>query len=154
MALKPDINAIYEDTRFFFDTTAERGGIASLVTAGSGVAKDASVNVAEYSANPSGKKPLGVLMQDVVNVDLTKYKLNFYKDQVQIGGKVTLIKKGEVTTNFVLGTPSAGDVAYLGGSGYTQNSRLNTGFPRVGEYQTSKDSNGYITVFVDLPQVG
>ena len=51
-------------------------------------------------------------MNDVVNKDLTRTHLNQHKDEVQKGGKVTILRKGYVVTNAVTGTPTAGGAAY------------------------------------------
>jgi Arc/MetJ family transcription regulator len=44
-------------------------------------------------ALPSGKVPVGLLLNDMVNIDLTRQHLNQHKDEVQKGGKVTLLKR-------------------------------------------------------------
>lgn len=137
---------------FFMNETAERGGIASFSTAGSGEANDQSTQVCTYAASPSGKVPLGVLINDVVNYDLTRQHLNWYKDEVQQNSKVTLWEKGEVLTNMIQPgiTIAAGDKAYLHASGYV----ANTGFlggPVVGRFSSKKDENGFAKLTVNLP---
>ena len=121
MALKPDRVELLTDISFFMNTTAERGGVASVVTATSGVGvsmDDANAAVA-YASVASGAKPLGVLLNDVVNLDPTRQHINWHKDEVQVGGKVTLLRQGQVTTNQLVAgtTPSAGADAYVGASG-------------------------------------
>ena len=66
---------------------AERGGVVSLSTAGSGASLDNGNAVVTYAADPSGKVPLGLLINDMVNIDLTRQHLNQHKDEVQKGGK-------------------------------------------------------------------
>ena len=51
-------------------------------------------------------------MNDVVNKDLTRTHLNQYKDEVQKGGKVTVMTRGWVVTSNVTGSPTPGQVAY------------------------------------------
>ena len=153
MALKPDVVAIYEDITFYCDTVCDRGGIATLVTAGSGVSMDGGRNVVAYDAYGSGKIPKGILMQPVVNKDLTSTWLKRGLDEAEVGTKVTLLAIGEVTTDFVYPgiTVAAGDPAYVGHSGYISNARVNTGWSAVGRFVTTKDQNGFARVFVNLP---
>jgi hypothetical protein len=131
---------------------AERGGIVVISTVGSGVALDASENVVTYAADPSGKTPLGVLMQDVVNYDLTVRHANDHKQEVQTGGKVTVRDKCWVVTDWIFpgDTPTAGQTAYLQMSGYISNTAgaapadLNT--PKIGRFLSTKDEDGYAKV--------
>src|SRR5690242_654503 len=117
MALKPQREEFHYDIRFYMNEVAERGGMTVVSTAGSGGRVGDSNAVVTYAANPSGKTPVGVLLCDMVNLDLSRFHINFYREQVPLGYKVPLIKDGWVTTNFVLGTPVGGDAAYLGPSG-------------------------------------
>ena len=119
MALKPDRIELLSDVSFFMSTTGTRGGVVSVSTAstGVGVAMDDANAVVAYSSNPSGAYPVGVLLNDVVNLDLTRQHINFHKDEVQLGGKVAILRKGQVTTNNINGTPAAGQTAYLHSGG-------------------------------------
>ena len=120
MALKPDRVELLTDVSFFMNTTASRGGVVSAVVTSSGVgtSMDDANAVVAYQANASGAKPIGVLLNDVVDLDLTRQHINWHRDEVQVGGKVTLLRQGQVTTNLVAGTPSAGADAYVANSGY------------------------------------
>ena len=160
MALRSDRNHVADDISFFATSVAERGGIVSVVTTGSGAAMDQSVQVAGYVANPSGVKPLGVLMNDVVNLDLTRQHSNWHKDEVQVNSKVTIWTVGTVVTNWIMPgqTPTAGQVAYVGHSGYFSNSNVandavdSTGATRkVGRFLSIKDEDGYAKIAVNLP---
>lgn len=154
MALKPDRHEMDTDISFFMNEVAERGGVASLSTGGSGAAMDQSQALVTYSASASGKKPMGILLNDMVNVDLTRYKLNEYKDEVQKGSKVTLLRKGYVVTNMIEGAaPAAGDPAYVAHSGnFSKSDIVGDGtMPRVGEFMGSKDQDGYAKIAVNLP---
>jgi hypothetical protein len=154
MALKSDRKHIDSRIDFFMNETAERGGIVSISTVGSGAATDQAAQLATYNANPSGAKPLGVLMGDMVNVDLTRQKLNPYKEEVQIGGKVTIWEKCEVVTNRIQPgiTVTAGQTAYLHASGYLSNTNhLDHSNNVVGRFMSTKDENGYAKVAVNLP---
>ena len=158
MALKSDRSTLQTDISFFMNEEATRGGVASISTGGSGVSLDNGAAVVTYGPVPSGKVPVGVLLNDMVNIDLTRQHLNQHKDEVQKGGKVTLLTKGWVVTNSLQGTPAAGDLAYLGHSGNIANSDLSNddsdsdGSSRVvGRFLSSVDQNGYAKVFIDLP---
>lgn len=118
MALKTDRSVLDTDISFFMNEAATRGGIASVSTGGSGAAMDQGEALVTYAAVPSGKVPVGLLLNDMVNIDLTRQHLNQHKDEVQKGGKVTLLRKGYVVTNSIEGAdPSAGDPAYVAHSG-------------------------------------
>ena len=158
MALKSDRSTLQTDISFFMNEAATRGGVASISTGGSGMSLDNGAAVVTYGAVPSGKVPVGVLLNDMVDIDLTRQHLNQHKDEVQKGGKVSLLTKGWVVTNSLQGTPAAGDLAYLGHSGNIANSDLSNddsdgdGSSRVvGRFLSSVDQNGYAKVFIDLP---
>lgn len=162
MALKGDRQVISTDTSFFNNDTssalnsskAERGGIVCINTVGSGVALDSSAAVVQYAASPSGKAPLGVMLNDVVNLDLTRQHINFYADEVQTGSKVTVMDKGWVVTNFIYPgqTPAAGNAAYVHHSGYITPTRGTSGqTPLVGRFLSSKNEDGYAKVSINLP---
>lgn len=156
MALKSDRNSFNNGARidFFMNEVAERGGIASFSTGGSGAAMDQARQLATYAANPSGARPIGILMGDMVNIDLTRQKLNPYKEEVQIGGKVSLGDKFEVVTNMIQPgvTITAGQTAFLHASGYvTNNNHLDHSNNVVGRWMSGKDENGYAKLSVNLP---
>jgi hypothetical protein len=152
MALKPDRIELLTDVSFFMSTTAERGGVVSAVTAtsGVGVSMDDGNAVVAYAAVASGAKPVGVLLNDVVNLDLTRQHINWHKDETQVGGKVTLLRQGQVTTNMLVAgtTPSAGADAYVGASGYIGTSETNA--VKIGQFLSAKDTDGYAKVSVNL----
>lgn len=152
MALKPDRIELQTDVSFFMNSTATRGGVASVSTAstGVGVAMDDANAVVAYAASPSGAKPVGVLLNDVVNLDLTRQHINWHKDEVQQGGKVTLLQVGQVTTNLVSGTPDPGDVAYVAANGYIGNDSDSGANAPVGRFLSAKDSDGYAKVAVNI----
>ena len=159
MALKTDRSVLQTDISFFMNEAATRGGVVALSTGASGAAMDNGAAVVTYAALPSGKVPVGVLLNDMVDIDLTRQHLNQHKDEVQKGGKVTLLQKGFVVTNNLEGTsPSAGDAAYLAHSGNLATSDLSSddtdddGSTRlVGRFLSGVDEDGYAKVFIDLP---
>lgn len=157
MALKGDRYEFQTDLSWFMNTAQERGGIvfASSTTSGSGVAMDQGRAVVSAPTNPSGLVPIGVLMNDVVDKDLTRMHLNVHKDEVQKGGKVRILRKGYVVTNMIIGTPTALSVAYATMSGHFTSTVSSTGgvaaTPKVGQFSSSVDEDGYAKVEVTLP---
>jgi hypothetical protein len=149
MALKPDRIEHLTDISFFMNTTEERGGVASFSSIGAGVAMDDADAVVAYAAAASGSVPAGVLLNDVVNLDLTRQHINWHKDEVQVGGKVTLLRVGQITTNLVDGTPSAGDSAYVGASGNISTTG-GTDVAKIGTFLSTKDADGYAKVAVNI----
>lgn len=159
MALMPDRSSEYgSDISFYMNSVAERGGVVSIVTGGSGAAMDQAPAQVIYRSTSSGATPIGILMCDVVDVDLTRYHLNSQKDEVLKGSKVNLRTWGEVTTNMIKSgdSPVAGDKAYLAPDGrITKTNTGATDSPRFGMFKSSKDQNGYAKVafnFLNNPQ--
>jgi hypothetical protein len=149
MALKPDRVESQVDISFFMNTSETRGGVATLSTGGSGVAMDDSAAVVSYAATASGKVPMGVLLNDVVDIDLTRQHINYHKDEVSVGSKVALLRAGQVTTNSIDGTPSAGDKAYVGVSGLITDTAA-AGAYQVGTFLSSKDADNYAKVSINI----
>lgn len=148
MALKPDRIELLTDISFFMNTIAERGGVACVVTGGSGVAMDDANAVVSYAAVASGARPVGVLLNDVVNIDLTRQHINWYRDEVQLGGKVTLLRQGQVSTNRVTGSPAAGVDAFVGASGLIGTSSTNA--VKIGQFLSAVDSDGFAKLSVNI----
>lgn len=152
MALKPDRVESYTDISFFMNEVAERGGIVSHLTSGSGVSMDDASAVVEYAVDPSpsGTAPAGLLLNDVVNIDLTRQHINWHKDEVQVGSKVTVLRQGQVTTDMVASgvTPSAGNDAYYGADGLLTTDDTNS--VKVGRFLSSLDADGYVKVDINI----
>jgi hypothetical protein len=147
MALKPDRVEHLTDLSFFLDEVAERGKFLIVSTAGSGAAMDDSAAMAAV-ATGSGS-PLGLLLNDVVNLDLTRQHINFAKDEVQKGSKVLILRRGTVVTDQIETgkSPTAGSVAYYKSSG-----ELTTDVDSqpVGLFLSSKDADGYAKVEINV----
>ena len=163
MALKGDRYEFETTIDFFLNEVAERGGVCSLSTAGSGAALDQSAALVSYSPNQSGAAPIGILLNDMVNIDQTRQHINFHKNEMQKGGKVTLLKKGWVVTNMIepsrKKTITAGQTCFVGVSGYLSNTQAATpgqheqsnGAP-IGQFDSIEDEDGYCKVSVNIPQ--
>lgn len=157
MALKPDQE--YNETtsiRYFWSEmtgqeTAERGGCASQESVGSGVALDDENNFAAYAADGSGAVALGILKQDV-NPPMTATRdfPDLQSGEKRPGDKVTLVRKGWMVTDMVSGAVTAGATLYLGDSGYMTATQVSAGHPVVGRIETTRDSDNFLTVFMDI----
>ena len=155
MALKSDRSTIETEITRICPSVAERGVVLVTTTSGSGTAIGDRAGVADLVTNPSGYRVAGLLMSNVVNIDLTRFHLSFHNDERQIGSKVTLLRKGRVTTNKVTGTPTDGATAYLTANGVLTPTRSATGgdvaTPKVGVFAGAEDEDGYATVDFNLP---
>ena len=155
MALKADRNELDVDISYFMNETAERGQIVVISTAGSGAAMDQAGALVTVAAADTTNIPVGVLLNDVVNLDLTRQHINWHKDEVQKGGKVAILKKGYVVTDQIEGTPTAGALAYLDdadtGKFAVAASIADGDYSPVGRFMSTKDEDGYAKVEVNLP---
>ena len=154
MALKSDRNEVQTDISFFMNEVATRGGIASLSTGGSGAAMDQGAALVTYAATAFGKVPMGILLNDMVNLDLTRQHINQHKDEVQKGGKVTILRKGYIVTNSIEGAdPAAGDEVFPAHSGNISKTDIvgDGTVSAIGRFLSSKDEDGYAKVEINLP---
>ena len=158
MALKADRYELQTDISFFYnDVATARGGVLCHdSTTASGAAMDQGVNLVKYKEAASTDVPVGILLNDVVNKDLTRTHLNQHKDEVQKGGKVTVLRKGYVVTNMITGTPNVGDVAYACDqtAGYINVGAVSaaaSGALGIGRFMTDLDEDGYAKVEINLP---
>lgn len=157
MALKSDRIEAYTDISYFCnDSSAERGVVAVHSTGGSGVAMDDSLAVVTATiAAPSGTKPAGLLLNDVVSLDLTRQHINWHRDEVQTGSKVTLLRQGQITTNMVVSgvAPTIGQDAYYGVNGKLTNvstAGATSSGVKVGRFLSVLDADGYIKVDINI----
>ena len=172
MALKADRYELQTDISFFMNAAvATRGGVvvhdsgsAPYTSTGSGAAMDQGVALVKEKAVANTDVPVGILLNDVVNKDLTRTHLNQHKDEVQLGSKVTILRKGYVVTNKIESvTVAPGDVAYAaatdtGSAGNITNkcpaSVVASGNLAIGRFLSRIDEDGYAKVEVNLPNHG
>lgn len=150
MALKGDRHEFDTDISYFLNETAEPGVVLSVSTQGSGAAMDNSSALATVAAEASGAKPLGILLNKMVDIDQTRQHLNFHQDEVIKGDKVTILTKGFVVTDQISGTPTAGATAYVADSGKISGTQDGTAVA-IGRFLSTKDADGYAKVSVNLP---
>lgn len=150
MALKPDRVEHLTDLSYFMNETASRGIVVVHDTGGSGAAMDDSAALVKVpSAGVSGTKPAGLLLNDVVNIDLTRQHLNYHKNEVQKGGKVLLLRRGTVVTDAVSGSPTVGADAYYNVAGQLT-ATVVANSTKVGRFLSSKDADGYAKVDINI----
>ena len=161
MALKGDRIEQYVDVSNFGNSVMSRGGVVSYQTIGSGAAMDQAAALVQYAANSTGVIPAGLLLNDMVSIDVTRQHINYYKDEVLQGQKVTLGKRGYWVTNSLTQGAAAiavGDVAVLTSSGSIMNIPPNTFNattnravnPKVGTFLSTADEDGYAKVQIDI----
>ena len=155
MALKADRHELDVDISYFYNAgTATRGGVVVLDTVGSGAAMDQATNLVKYKVATSSDFAVGILLNDVVNLDLTRQHINWHKDEVQKGGKVSLLKKGYVVTSNITGTPTKGALACADDATTAGNIALCSGSTVdliIGRFMSLKDEDGYAKVEDNLP---
>ena len=149
MALKPDRIEESTDISFFMNTVGDRGGIVVHTSGAGGSGMDDSYSIVAYpTTTQSGTFPAGVLLNDVVSLDLTRQHINWHKDEVQVGGKVAILRRGTVVTNRVTGAPYQGQAAYYGVSGILTTTSTNS--VKVGSFLSSVDTDGYVRVGINI----
>ena len=164
MALKGDRHEFQVDIKYFLNDVAEKGTVLVYGPGGgsgtgpvgaSGIGLDSALSLASVAGNPSGLLPVGLLLNNQVSIDQTRQHINFMRDEMIVGGKCSILKQGWVITNKVTGTPSAGNTAYLTTNGNLTPTVSSTGgtaaTPKVGQFETSLDQDGYCRVQVHLP---
>ena len=155
MALKADRHELDVDISYFMNETAEKGQIVVLSTAGSGAAMDQAGALVTVAAASTTNIVAGVLLNDVVDIDLTRQHINWHKDEVQKGGKVSILKKGYIVTDMIEGTPTAGALAFLDDADtgkFAVEASVATGDDTVvGRFMSTKDEDGYAKIEVNLP---
>ena len=156
MALKSDRSTLQTDISFFMNEAATRGGVAVISTGGSGASMDNGSALVTYAAAPSGTAAVGLLMNDMVNIDLTRQHINQHKDEIQKGGKVTILRKGWVVTSNIEGstTSLAGKPAFVAHSGNIAQSDIVSDDGQthvIGRFLSNVDQDGYAKVEVNLP---
>lgn len=162
--LNPDRNPVLESIAYFMLSTGDCGRIAFQypVASGSqalGNGLDSTNNKIEYvnSISVSGRKAVGMVLQNVVNIDFSRQELNRYSSDRQVNSKVLVGVIGEYSTNcWGAGQLSTGvqlpAIVYAGPSGclYTDAAHATSGYPAVGKALTGKDANGFAMVRIDI----
>ena len=94
-------------------------------------------------------KPVGLLLDDVEDLDFTTRPQVFVRNVVPRGSEITLLTKGRVKTNSLAAvTVAAGEKAYLDDDGVVTNV-VGSGLV-VGHFESAKDADGYARLWVDI----
>lgn len=151
MALRGDRYEAATDITFFMNVVAERGVIVVHTTTGSGSAMDQADAVVAVPTGqaPSSTSPAGLLLNDVVNLDLTRQHINQHKDEMQLGSKVRLGRQGFWVSDQISGAPVAGNTAYYTSLGLLTPSDPGSG-PKVGRFLSKKDNDGFAKVEINI----
>jgi hypothetical protein len=154
MALKGDRVEHLTDIGFFkSDAVIERGLIVAHLTGGSGAAMDDSLAQVDTVA-ALADSAAGLILNDVVNLDLTRQQYNANKDEMQLGGKVTLLRRGVVVTDQISGTPVVGEAVHFDTQGrLCTASEQNGGTPvsqQVGRWLGVLDSDGFCKCEINI----
>lgn len=156
MALKNARHVVVDTSVYRMNETAEAGIGVWLSTGASGIGLDSSVQLATANGTPTSgtARHLGMLMTDVVNIDQTKQHINYHKEEVQQGSPVRIMRDGWAVTDRIYPgvSPAAGNTAYVYHSGFFTNVNNADANTQVGFFETSKDEDGYATVYVKLPR--
>ncbi len=173
MALKPDRDYGLDTniSHYFVAGTVtiantDAGRIASLETSTSGVGMDSNagsgftqgqgfgnVGTVEFATLASGAVPVGVTLQSVENHQSQEpARRNFNKNVTYPSMKIALARRGWLVTNRINGTPTAGDVAYVGPSGLisTTGGVDGDGIAVIGRFETTEDSDGFARVHLNF----
>jgi hypothetical protein len=118
MSLKPIREELEVNVDYVCPWTQERGGILSFGSA-------SGINIVEYAADPSGRRPLGVQLNDIEHVNLSReYHPQRIRNIDLPFGTAGTATEGDFETDWIhlVGTVSPGDTAYVGPSGTFTNS--------------------------------
>ena len=149
MALRPTRNEFLTDLSFFMNETSERGVMCVASTQGSGAAMDQS-EAAVKVASAVGDKPVGLLLNDVVDLGLTRQHINYDQDEMQKGGKVLLLRAGFVVTDQISGAITLGDAAHFVDDGRFCSAAASSHSAQVGRWLSKKDSDGYAKLQINI----
>lgn len=167
MALKGDRREIETDVSFFCNDVCDRGVVlvygvgggsgtgGTTTAAGSGASLDQAAAAVSIAGNPSGLVAAGLLLNTFVSIDQTRQHINWHKDEMIVGGKACLLRRGWAVTDQVVGTPAGGNKCYLTTSGKMTPTKSATGgivaTPLVGEFQSGLDQDNFARVAINLP---
>ncbi len=150
MGLKPLRSTVYDDISMYLNSVIERGGVLIYdVSTSTGLGDMDDAGALAKVPTDSGGNPIGVLMDDMVDIDQSRFALNMHQNEVQKNSKVSILKKGFVRTNWLLAgqVPIPGSGAYFTTSGQFTMSTAST---RVGTFASGKDADGYVKVEINL----
>jgi hypothetical protein len=104
--------------------------------------------VGEYVVEPGqhNRAPVGVLLDDVVDVDIQHINIFDYNGSTQIGGKVSILTKGWIVAR-CKGNPQPGEIAYYDSQGWITNKSVSK---PIGHFSSTKDEEGFAKVRIQI----
>ena len=152
MAMRPDRNEFLTDLSFFMNEVAERGILVVQSTQGSGAAMDQSEAAVKIGSvdDKATDMPVGLLLCDVVNLDLTRQHINYAKDEVQQGGKVAVLRVGTVVTDQISGAITMGAAAPFAADGRLCSATASSTSAVIGRWLSKKDGDDFAKVAINI----
>ena len=147
MALGPNRQVFQTTIRYAVAAVAVRGGILSY---------SSTAGEAEYDVDGSGALALGILLDDVEDLNFDRHPEYLQRNVVDIGSVVGIANKGVFQTDQVVtgNLPAQGNPAYLHPNGQVSTVLLDDGVgntsPLVGAFRSALDANGFVSLLVDL----
>lgn len=139
-ALKADRWIKCEDLSFFYNGECiSRGRVVCLDSN----QDDDGFPVVDIPNKCKKPYPVGIIMNDVVNLDMTRQHINWHKEEVPQGGKVCIAKYGYLTIKPVKGNPQPGKDLYYDDIGYLTTEEVSK---CVGKVTSSLDADGFCRV--------
>lgn len=152
MAVKPS-RKYDEGTEitYFMNEVAEPGVcvVFGASSSGDGDGYDDALATVSLPASGDSYQAVGMLLTNVVDIDESKYARNEHRNEVAVGGAVTILTHGWAITNMIAEgvDPKSGDPAYYAEDGLWTNVEDSAG--RAGTFMTGKDSDGYAKIAVN-----
>lgn len=150
MGLSPNRQVFQTNVDFALNEVAERGVLCSIIPG------TTSAGEVTASATPTGVgvQVIGMLLGDIESLNFDRHPEYLHRDVRDVGSVVSLCQEGELKTDQLTGTPSAGDAAYLGANGTVSTTQLSDGLgnmaPLVGKFLSATDANGFAKVRIDV----
>lgn len=133
-SLKINRNILHSDLTHFCEDVAVKGSYVESFTT------DDGFRVVRPGQN--GGVSLGVLLNDVVNLDLTRQRIAWHRNEVQIGGKVEVCTGGILTIK-CSGNPKPNMLAYYNKRGVITTEKKSKA---IGAFLSYKDEDGFAQV--------
>ncbi len=146
MALSPSRQIFQSNVDYSLNQIAERGVICSI---NAGTTPNGEVVV----ATGVGVTPIGLLLDDVEDLNFDRHGEYRQRNVVDIGSVVGLAQECEILTDQLTGTPVAGNTAYLGINGTVSPTLTfdnTTVSPIVGKFLSAANANGFAKVRIDI----
>jgi len=139
-AMKSDMYVRDTDISFFCDKTTERGKIVEAMPGANGLWNE--VRPGRYE-----NRPVGLLLNDVVDIDLSRCHLNWSKFETQRGGKVQIMRCGEAIVRPVNGKPIPGAPLFYEKDGTLTTKDVSI---QVGNCLSTRDEDDFVKVQIRI----